>query len=43
MALFSDGPISNAGDLQRYENSILNVAATESIDLGAKIVLAQQM
>jgi hypothetical protein len=42
MALFSDGPISDAGDLQRYENAILNVAATEGIDLGAKIVLAQQ-
>jgi hypothetical protein len=42
MALFSDGPISDAGDLQRYENGILNVAATEGIDLGAKIVLAQQ-
>lgn len=42
MALFSDGPISEAGDLQRHENAILNVAAAESIDLGAKIVLAQQ-
>lgn len=42
MALFSDGPISDAGDLQRYENAILNVAAIESIDLGAKIMLAQQ-
>jgi len=42
MALFSDGPISDADDLQRYENGILNVAATEGIDLGAKIMLAQQ-
>jgi hypothetical protein len=42
MALFSDGPISVPADLQRYENAILNVASTESIDLGAKIMLAQQ-
>jgi len=42
MALFSDGPISDAADLQRYENAILNVATSESIDLGAKIILAQQ-
>jgi hypothetical protein len=42
MALFSDGPISDAADLQRCENSILNVASAESIDLGAKIMLAQQ-
>ena len=42
MALFTDGPISDAVDLQRYENDILNVATTEGIDLGAKIVLAQQ-
>lgn len=42
MALFSDGPISDAEDLQRYENDILNVATAESIDLGAKIMLAQQ-
>ena len=34
MALFYDGPISDAADLQRYENSILNVASAESIDLG---------
>jgi hypothetical protein len=42
MALFSDGPISDAADLQRYENAILNVASAESIDLGSKIMLAQQ-
>lgn len=42
MALFNDGPISAAADLQRYENAILNVAGAESIDLGAKIMLAQQ-
>jgi hypothetical protein len=42
MALFSDGPISDAADLQRYENAILNVASAESIDLGSKIMLAQE-
>ena len=42
MALFSDGPISDTADLQRYENAILNVASGESIDLGAKLMLAQQ-
>jgi hypothetical protein len=42
MALFNDGPINDAADLQRYESSILNVTSTEGIDLGAKIVLAQQ-
>src|SRR5580692_4230156 len=42
MALFSDGPISDTADLQRYENAILNVATQESIDLGAKLMLAQQ-
>lgn len=42
MALFTDGPISDAADLQRYENDILGVATTEGIDLGVKIVLAQQ-
>jgi len=42
MALFNDGPMSDAADLQRCENSILNVASAEGIDLGAKIVLAQQ-
>jgi len=42
MALFNDGPISDTADLQRCENSILNLASAESIDLGAKIMLAQQ-
>ena len=41
MALFFDGPISTAADLQQYENAILNVASTENIDLGDKIQLAQ--
>ena len=42
MALFNDGPISTAADLQQYENSILTVASTENIDLAAKLLLAQQ-
>jgi len=42
MALFNDGPISTAADLQQCENSILTVASTENIDLAAKILLAQQ-
>jgi hypothetical protein len=42
MALFTDGPISNGEDLQRYESDILNVATNEHIDLGAKLRLAQQ-
>lgn len=42
MALFNDGPISTAADLQQYENSILTVASAENIDLGAKLMLAQQ-
>jgi hypothetical protein len=41
MALFIDGPISDAADLQRYENDILSVASAEGIELGAKIILAQ--
>jgi len=42
MALFTDGPINDAADLQRYEGDILNVATEESIDLGAKLRIAQQ-
>jgi hypothetical protein len=42
MALFCDGPISDAADLQRYENAILSVASAESIDIGAKITMAQE-
>src|SRR5580692_11608209 len=42
MALFTDGPISDAADLQRYENDILSVASAENIELRAKIALAQQ-
>ncbi|HEY6389935.1 MAG TPA: hypothetical protein VIX89_01585 [Bryobacteraceae bacterium] len=41
MALFTDGPINRMIDLQNYENAILDVASTESIDLAGKIALAQ--
>jgi|SRR5579871_1816015 len=41
MALFTDGPINEAIDLQNYENSVLSVANTEQIDLGGKSALAQ--
>jgi hypothetical protein len=42
MALFNDGPLSTAADLQRYENGILNLAGAESLNLAAKIMLAQK-
>ena len=41
MALFTDGPINKMIDLQNYENAILDVVSTESIDLDGKIALAQ--
>jgi hypothetical protein len=41
MALFTDGPINGAMDLQNYENSILSVANAEQIDLAGKSSLAQ--
>ena len=41
MALFNDGPLISTADLQNYENGILNVASTESINLAGKIELAQ--
>jgi hypothetical protein len=42
MALFTDGPISSAKDLQEYEASVLTDANAEGIDVIAKVVLAQQ-
>jgi len=42
MALFTDGPLSDGADLQRYENDILNVTSVEGIDLGGKLRLAQE-
>src|SRR5258708_25146659 len=41
MPLFNDGPINNEQDLQNYETAVLNVAGVEEIDLGTKLVLAQ--
>jgi hypothetical protein len=42
MALFTDGPISSAQDLQEYDSSVLSVANAESIDVAVKVTLAQQ-
>ncbi len=42
MALFTDGPISTAKDLQQYEASVLSDANAEGIDVAAKVTLAQQ-
>jgi hypothetical protein len=42
MALFTDGPISTAKELQEYEASVLSDANAEGIDVAAKVVLAQQ-
>jgi hypothetical protein len=42
MALFTDGQISAAAELQRYDNALLSVASAEGIDLAAKMLLAQQ-
>jgi len=42
MALFTDGPISSAQDLQEYDSSVLTVASAEGINLAVKATLAQQ-
>ena len=42
MALFTDGPISAAKDLQEYESSVLSDAQAEGINVAAKVALAQQ-
>jgi hypothetical protein len=42
MALFTDGSICSTEDLRQYESSILDVANTEGIELGAKLKLAQR-
>jgi hypothetical protein len=42
MALFTDGNICSTEDLRQYESSILDVASTEGIELGAKLKLAQR-
>ncbi len=40
MALFTDGTISDIGDLRAYDSGILEVAGAEGIDLDAKLKLA---
>lgn len=42
MALFTDGPISSAQDLQNYDSSVLTVASAEGINVAVKVTLAQQ-
>ena len=42
MALFTDGPINSAADLQNHDSAILDVATIEGIDLTAKMTLAQE-
>jgi hypothetical protein len=42
MALFTDGPISSAQNLQEYDSSVLSVANAEGIDVAVKVTLAQQ-
>jgi hypothetical protein len=42
MALFTDGTISTMEDAAAYESSILDVTATEGIDLQTKLKLAQE-
>ncbi len=42
MALFTDGPISSAKELQEHEASVLVDANAEGIDVAAKVALAQQ-
>lgn len=41
MALFSDGPIATLSDLRAYDSAVLDVAATEQVDAGAKIAVSQ--
>ena len=42
MALFTDGPISSARELQEHDALVLSVASSEGIDVAAKARLAQQ-
>lgn len=42
MSLFSDGLVSNIGDLKAYESSVLDTAANERIDLTMKSEVAQK-
>ncbi len=42
MALFTDGNIATLEDLRAYESGILDLAATQGVDLAAKLTLAQR-
>jgi hypothetical protein len=42
MALFTDGPATSIAALREYESSILDVAATEGIDLTVKLTVAHR-
>ncbi len=42
MGLFTDGPPADIEALREYESSILDVAATEKIDLTVKLAVAQR-
>jgi hypothetical protein len=42
MALFTDGLCTSLEDMPKYDSSVLAVCASEGIDLGAKLALAQE-
>lgn len=42
MALYTDGPIAQLADLKAYESSILDVASTEGVDVGAKLEISKR-
>jgi hypothetical protein len=42
MALFTDGEISELGDLQALDSSILETAKTEGVDLTRKLLVAEE-
>ena len=41
MGLLIDGQVNSTQDLRNYENSILDLASSENIDLTGKMALAQ--
>src|SRR5688572_28892360 len=40
--LFTDGTILSMQELREHDNFVLDVASTESIDLGSKLAIAQR-
>jgi hypothetical protein len=42
VALFTDGTIARLEDLRAYESAVLNLTSTESVDVNAKLELAQR-